>query len=236
MVDRSPAIRLNARLLLAGLVCAMGLLACTETPAPSASAAPAQSQAEADLRKQARAMTKTILEGALAGGAIGGGISIGLGGDSNDTSTGISIGLGVGATAGTYVAFVQRKYIRRERRLRQIKADLDRNAAEMQTTLIVMNHVLAAQKAELAALRARRVSGQASGEEVARETGEAQANLEQMQIVINGATARQKEFAEARGLTIARRETASPIDGDLAQLAQRIEQMKQVANDLATDL
>ena len=196
---------------------------------------PGGSQAEQDLAKQAAAMQKTILQGALAGGAAGGAIGFGLGG-SDDAGSGFTIGLGAGAAAGTYVAFVQRRYANRERRLGQIKSDLDRNAAEMQTTINVMNQVLAAQKAELDALRAQAAAGAATPEQVQAELAEANGNLTQMQIAIDGATKRQAEFTEARGLTVARNQTASPIDGDLASLSNQIAQMKGIANDLATSL
>ncbi|MFA3920351.1 hypothetical protein [Ruegeria hyattellae] len=191
------------------------------------------SQAEEQLAEQAAALQKTVLQGAVAGGATGGLIGLGLGG-SDDVGTGISIGLGAGAAAGTYVAFVQRKYIGRESRLRQIKKDLDANAVEMQTTINVMNQVLAAQKAELDALKAQSAAGQISGTQMQQEITEANSNLAQMQIAVDGATKRQGEFTEARSLTVKRGQSASPIDGDLAALQNQIGQMRAIANDLAT--
>ncbi|WP_171174637.1 hypothetical protein [Ruegeria sp. HKCCD8929] len=233
MAGRPHSTRLSAALISVSLA----LSACGET---SQTAAPATgsggtTQAEADLAKQAAAMQKTILQGAAAGGAAGGLIGFGLG-DSDDVGTGFSIGLGAGALAGTYVAFVQRKYARREARLNQIKSDLDRNAAEMQTTINVMNQVLAAQKAELTALRASAATGASDQAQLQRELAEANGNLSQMQIAIDGATKRQAEFNEARGLTVARGQAASPIDGDLAALSNQIAQMRGIANDLAASL
>lgn len=228
----------SARMIAASLAMSLALSACGEstggTPPPVASPG-GDSQAEADLRQQAQAMQKTILQGAVAGGVTGGAIGFGLGG-SDDAATGVSIGLGAGALAGTYVAYVQRSYANRERRLNQIKSDLDRNAAEMQTTINVMNQVLAAQKAELDALRARAAAGTATQEELQREIAEANGNLSQMQLAIDGASKRQGEFSEARGLTIASGAAASPIDPDLAALSNQIAQMRGIANDLATSL
>ncbi len=233
MADRSHPSRIGAALVAVSLA----LSACgdsSQTSAPATGSTGA-TQAEADLAKQAAAMQKTILQGAIAGGVTGGAIGFGLGG-SDDIGTGISVGLGAGALAGTYVAFVQRNYAGREARLRQIKKDLDRNASEMQTTLNVMNQVLAAQRAELDALNASVAAGTADQAEVTKELAEANGNLAQMELAIDGATKRQAEFNEARNLTIKRGQTASAIDGDLAALSNQITQMRGIANDLASSL
>ncbi len=233
MASRSHTTRISAALLAVSLA----LSACGDTSTSTAPVAGAggATQAEADLAKQAAAMQKTILQGAIAGGVTGGAIGFGLGG-SDDAGTGISIGLGAGALAGTYVAFVQRSYAGRESRLRQIKKDLDRNASEMQTTINVMNQVLAAQKAELDALNAQVASGTVDQATLQRELTEANGNLAQMELAIDGATKRQAEFAEARNLTIARGQTASPIDGDLAALSNQVSQMRSIAGDLASSI
>ncbi len=233
MADRSHPSRIGAALVAVSLA----LSACGDSSQSSAPAtgSTGATQAEADLAKQAAAMQKTILQGAIAGGVTGGAIGFGLGG-SDDIGTGISVGLGAGALAGTYVAFVQRNYAGREARLRQIRKDLDRNASEMQTTLNVMNQVLTAQRAELDALNASVAAGTADQAEVTKELAEANGNLAQMELAIDGATKRQAEFNEARNLTIKRGQTASPIDGDLAALSNQITQMRGIANDLASSL
>jgi len=219
------------------LAVSLTLTACgdtSQTPAPTAGSG-GTTQAKADLANQAAAMQKTILQGAVAGGVTGGAIGFGLGG-SDDAGTGFSIGLGAGALAGTYVAFLQRNYAGREARLRQIKKDLDRNASEMQTTINVMNQVLAAQKADLDALNAQIASGTVDQTALQRELVEANGNLTQMELAIDGATKRQAEFNEARNLTISRGQTASPIDDDLAALSNQISQMRGIAGDLASAL
>ncbi len=234
MAGRSHSTRLIAALISVSL----GLSACgrsKEEPAPEVTSG-GSTQAEADLAKQAAALQKTILQGALAGGVTGGAIGFGLGGSSDDVGTGIALGLGAGALAGTYVGYVQKQYAGRERRLKQIKSDLDSNAAEMQTTLNVMNQVLAAQKAELDVLNAQVASGTVDQAALQRELTEANGNLTQMELAIDGATKRQAEFTEARSLTIARGQNASPIDGDLANLSNQISQMRGIASDLASSL
>ncbi|MEM1005703.1 MAG: hypothetical protein AAF496_10720 [Pseudomonadota bacterium] len=227
----------STRLIAALITVSFGLSACDtgSTSGTVSSTGAGSTQAEADLAKQAAVMQKTILQGAIAGGVTGGAIGFGLGG-SDDIGSGIAIGLGAGALAGTYVAFVQRSYAGRESRLRQIKKDLDQNAAEMQTTLNVMNQVLAAQKAELDALNAQVAAGTVDQAQLQRELTEANGNLAQMELAIDGATKRQAEFTEARSLTIARGQTASPIDSDLAALSNQISQMRAVAGDLASSL
>ena len=221
---------------LTGLILAacIALASCADAPDTTRNSAVPPAEAEAELRRQARVMGKTILEGATAGGAVGGtiGFTIG-GGDRDSTRQGANVGLALGATAGTYVAFVQRRFLRKEARLRRIKEDLDRNAAEMEATLAAMRQVLALQRAELAAFPA--VSSEDPGR-AAREVEEAEANLAQMRLAVSGAQARQEEFGAARLLTLEAEDTQSPIDPDLALLAERIGQMRAVANDLALAL
>lgn len=217
---------------------ALGLSACG-SPEPKADvtkSASSSAELEAQLRKQAKAMQRTILEGAAAGGATGAGLGFTLGGgDKDSTKSGFKIGLGAGVAAGSYVAFIQRKYFRKERRLEAIKSDLDKNAVEMQTTINVMRGVLAVQQAELADLKLRATAGQASEDDLSAELTEANANLAEMQKAIDGATKRQSEFGEARRLTLVKGGT-SEIDPDLAALSEQIAAMKAIATDLSVEL
>ncbi len=238
MDDRPLATKLTAGLTLM----ALGLAGCG-APAPvvndpipaTANVTPASAaRAEAALRRQAAALQRTILEGAIVGAAVGGGLGL-VFGDDDDARRGLQLGLLAGATAGTYVAFVQRRYLTRGQRLKQIKADLDRNAAEMRTTIQVMRDVLALQRQELADVKARLAAGTASNADLQAELAQARANLGEMQKAIAGATARQSELGATRGLTRIRN-GASPIDADLATLAAQIDAMKQIANDLSSQL
>ncbi len=217
---------------------AFGLAACDTTPPKPASTGSAVTapigDAEKALRKQAIAMQRTILEAALAGVAVGGGLGFAFG-DKEDAKRGINIGLFTGLTAGTYVAFVQRKYFGKERRLRAIKSDLDKNAAQMRTTINVMRDVLAVQRSELAAVKARFASGGATSADIQAEIVQARANLGEMQKVIDGATVRQSEFGETRGLTLVSG-GGSRIDDDLAALSQQIAAMKAIASELASEI
>lgn len=234
MDDRPAAAKLTAAIALM----AFGLAACGAPPAPKSTAKPVATvpaaQAEAALRTQAAAMQRTILEGALAGAAVGGGLQLAFG-DERKARRSATLGFLAGATAGTYVAYVQRRYFGKEKRLRAIKADLDRNAAEMRTTISVMQQVLAVQRQELAAVKARLKAGTATSADIQAELGQARANLGEMQKAIDGATKRQGEFGQARGLTLISG-GASSIDGDLASLAQQIAAMKAIAADLSSEL
>ena len=235
MADRYSAARLTPVFLAA----ALGLAGC-EAPAPSASApairaAGATSASETQLRRQATALQRTILEGALAGAAVGAGFDLTLGRDGDSPFRGLQIGMATGLAAGTYVAHIQRRYLRRERRLEAIRADLDKNATEIQTTINVMRAVLAVQRAELAEIKRRAATGQASPTDIASELSDANANLAQMQKAIDGASNRQTEFGQVRGLTLVSGGGAA-IDPELLALSAQITTMKSIAGDLADEL
>ena len=234
MAGRSHFSRITAALLVGSLT----LSACESTgtvETTTANLIQGNSAEEQELRRASKAMQKTVLEGIAAGGAAGGLLDLTFGGDDN-IGVGIAIGAGAGAAAGTYVAFVQRKYTRRARRLKQVQTDLDRNAMEMEATLAAMNAALRVQKQDLAAVRRKAAQGGATPEELAREAAEAKSNLSQMMLAIDGATKRQAEFTATRDLTKRRQDEVAPIDPELAAMAKRIAEMKAVANDLATSL
>lgn len=220
-------------------VFAIVLAACGETTSTQ-TAVPAliegNSAEERELRRASKAMQKTILEGAAAGASAGGLIGLTIGGDGDSFGSGITIGAGAGAAAGTYVAFVQRKFTRRARRLSQVQTDLDRHAQEMQATLAAMNAALRVQQQDLAAVRLAAAAGTATAQDLARETAEANSNLAQMQLAIDGATKRQAEFTEVRDLTKRRNDDVAPIDPELLAMSNRIAEMKAVASDLAGSL
>ena len=225
--------RISLRLLTAILASlALLLAACvSDSPAPARATSTA---ADEELVDQADVMQKTILEGAVAGAAAGGGISIGLGGDNDDINLGTLTGAGIGAAAGTYVAFIQRRYTRKVRRLREIREDLDENSEEMQAAIAVMRRVLDEQKAQIVVARGNLATGAEDPEALARTVQVAQANLTEMQRAVDGATARRSEFVNARGLVS--EGSASEIDPQLAELAATIATMRSIAEDLEQEL
>jgi hypothetical protein len=235
MVSRSNFGKLS----LLAVIASFGVAACEPT-GPSGSgastnrAAAPSGDAEKQLEQQAAVMQKTILEGAVAGAAAGGLLDYALGGD-DDIGTGFSIGLIGGASAGTYVAYMQRQYSNKEKRLKAIKSDIDENSAEVQQTINVMNEVLAVQREELKAVHIRINAGAATPAELQAELAQANANLANMQKAIDGAKMRQSELGTVRGLTPANN-GASAIDPDLAVLSQQIASMKAIASDLAKEI
>ncbi len=234
MARRLSFSKMTATILLGSLT----LSACdsgSTVETPTANILQGDTEEERELRRAAKAMQRTILEGAAAGGAAGGLAGLTIGG-SDDVGIGIAIGAGAGAAAGTYVAFVQRKFTRQAQRLKQVQTDLDNHEKELQATLVAMNAALQVQKQELTAVRLKATQGAATPEELARETAEANSNLSQMMLAIDGATKRQQEFTEARDLTKRRNAEAAPIDPQLQAMSNRIAEMKAVANDLAESL
>lgn len=228
MARRFPASKLTAVLfsaLLALSACGGG----SDGPSRGASA-PA---ADPELRSVASVMQKTILEGAVAGAAFGGAVTLGKDGESR--SRGVQIGGILGATAGSYVALIQKKYLLRGRRLNAIRDDLQENSQEVAATVSVMRRVLAQQQSELAGLRAEAATGAVPDTDVEAQIGEARANLSEMERAVAGATKRQEEFAEARTL-VTTRGGGSDIDPELAALSNQIAEMRAIAGDLAGSL
>ena len=238
MADRSFAGL--SRLIAAGAV--FSLAACTAVPSINSSAQAradakqnlSQSQADPELVKRARALRKTVLQGAAAGAGVGTAIGFAL--DQDDGALqGLKIGLGSGLLAGTYVAHVQSNFITRQSRLRQIKSDLDDNAREIATTINVMRDVLVLQKSELASLKEQVLAGRTDASALDAALSIANSNLEQMQIAVDGAVGRQDEFNATRSLVLADNNT-SAIDSDLSSLSMQIASMKAIASDLANEL
>lgn len=203
------------------IVTSMALLACGGREDPAATRAIDPEEA---LRSNTAALAKTVLEGAIAGAGGGGGIGFALGGREG-AKRGSQAGSLVGLTAGSYVAFIQRRYLLRESRLREVLEDLEENNALLTRTLASMQAVVAKSRAELAAAKA------GDAETLARETAETRANLAQMQTAIARAEARQSEFQPVRALNLSGRDGQTP-DPHLQLLANRITQMKTVAEDL----
>lgn len=179
-------------------------------------------------------MQRTVLEGAIAGATIGGLGGYAIGG-VQDGRKGLQIGLLSGVPAGTYVAFLQRRYFREERRLERVQDDLDANIREIEATVAVMRDVLEAQKVELANIRAAAATGQGDEVAVRTELAEAGENLNQMQLAIEGAENRQAEFEQTRSLELIDR-SGEVLDSDFDLLAGQIGAMRQIAEDLAQEL
>ncbi len=197
------------------------------TQAPVTQARSGASQAERDLAKQAKAFQKTVAQGIAVGVTvtfIGGGKSLKPGGV-------LLIGVPLGAAAGTYVAFLQKRYANKERRLEKARDDVETANKELEAAIATMRVVLAQQRSELAAIRKTTGSNTA----LAREVTEAQGNLRNMERAIDGAEGWRREFSASRSVLQVEGQLAG-IDPGIAALSQRIATMRTIANSLANEI
>ena len=201
---------------------------------PSPGDAPAAQAAGADpaMVEVASAMQRTILEATAIGAGSGAAFNVVTGiGNRSDS---IQVGALLGASAGTYVALVQRTYILKNRRLEAIQTDLDANAAEIERSIAVMRQVLEDRRAEIDSF-SETPAAAAELETVVGDTVAARANLEEMERAIAGADGRFAEFEETRSLVLIDAST-SEIDEDLANLQGQIATMRSIAGELAQSL
>jgi hypothetical protein len=223
--------RLRAAGLTALAVC-LALAACTDTaqaPAAADSAAVAGTP-EARLAQQSRAMQRTVLEGALIGAGLGAAASEV---HAAPIPLGIVVGVSGGLVGGNYVGFLQSQYASNEERLEQLRRDIDATNAETEAMIQTMREVLARQQSELAAARAG-AGGQPTPELAAQEEI-ARTSLADMQLAIDGATAREAEFDDVRALQLVPGERTG-VDSQVADLGARIAEMRQIADTLAGDV
>jgi hypothetical protein len=188
---------------------------------------------EAELARQSRAMQRSIVEGA-AFGAVTGGLGTYFLGDREDVPKGILIGAATGAAAGAYVGYLQNNYASNEARLERLRADVEQTNAETEATIRTMRAVLERHRRDLAALRAgaQAPSGATSAAEVQQT---AEASLADMHRAIDGAESRYAAFQSTRSLNLAAGQSTG-ADRQIAELGQRIEQMRSIADTMAGEI
>lgn len=211
------------------LASALSIAACNPetTQAPTSQAPASASKAEQDLAKQAKAFQKTVAQGI----AVGITITFIAGRKTLKPSELLSIGVPFGAAAGTYVAFLQKRYTNKERRLEKARDDIDVANKELEAAIKTMRVVLAQQRSELAAIRKSTGNNAA----LAREVSEAQRNLKNMERAIDGAEGWKREFGSARSIVQVEGQLAG-IDPGIAALSQKIATMRTIANSLANEI
>lgn len=220
---------LATKLTVAALAGLMTLASCG-LPAGSDPALQGTPGADEQLVQRASIMGRTVLEGAALGWAV----------DEVGTRVvgspifGMSVTTTAGAVTGTYLGYLQQRFLAREDVLTQVRSDLDQNSAQIAATISVMRSVLAVQQTDLARLRAEAQAGAVAPEALAAGVSAAQANLAEMQRAINGATSRQAEFASARSLLPSG--GGSDIDPELSALSNQIAEMRAIASDLSENL
>ncbi len=227
--------KMNSKLLAVALVATLGLGGCV-IPVPAGTGngggRTGMTATELELHNRSQAMQKTILEGLAIGAGTGAVISAVTGGN---TVRGTVIGAAVGAAAGSYVAHLQRNYADKEARLVAAIADLQGTNAEARVTLDVMRRVVNAQLRELAQLRRAVANGTAEQAALNAELADARANLRDMNGAADGAAKRHREFERAR-----RRSGVDDSDGkmqrELDELANRVSQMREVAQELENNI
>lgn len=221
MARRFPAAGVIA-LFLAGL-----LAACIEvTPRPAGPDTP-----EEELALQARALQRTIQEAAVAGAMAGAGGAYVIGGRGG-MPAGILVGIPMGIATGTYVGFLQQQYATSEARLERLRSDIDLTNAETEATIRTMRVVLDRQRRALAEVRAQAGLG---SEELTRQVTIAQESLANMAAAIDGAENRQAEFNSTRSLRLVN-DQLTGVDRQIADLGQRIAEMRAIAGTLAQDI
>lgn len=210
-------------------VSALGIASCGgETTQAPVSQLPANaSQAERDLAKQAKAFQKTVVQGIAVGVTV---TFIG-GGKSSNPGGMLLVGVPIGAVAGTYVAYLQKKYANKERRLKKARADVQTANKELEAAIATMRAVLAQQRRELAEIRKTAGANPA----LSRELTEARGNLRNMERAIKGAEGWQREFSDARSMVKVEGQLAG-IDPGIAALSKRIATMRSIANSLEKEI
>jgi hypothetical protein len=209
-------------LLFAGL-----LAACIDvTPRPAGPDTP-----EEELALQARALQRTIQEAAVAGAMAGAGGAYVIGG-RGAMPAGILIGIPMGISAGTYVGFLQQQYATNEARLERLQADIELTNAETEATIRTMRVVLDRQRRSLAEVRAQAGPG---SEALTRQVTIAEENLANMAAAIDGAENRQAEFNSTRSLRLVN-DQLTGVDRQIADLGQRIAEMRTIAATLSQDI
>ena len=223
-----------SKLVTAALIGTLSLSACGRGGAPNASATRGTATAaEAELQQRSQALQKTIIEGAATGAVAGAVLSLFNGGDNFWES--VAVGAVAGGLAGTYVASLQRSFSDRESQLKQARKDIKSTNSDVEATLRVMRIVQQREVAEVRELRAALAAGRTDSASLAARISVAEANLADMNGAIDGAQSRAEEFTHARA-AIAAEPGSGNIDGELAELQNRIAQMRAVAEDLSKNI
>jgi hypothetical protein len=182
---------------------------------------PAATGPEAELARQARAMQRTVLEGAATGAAIGGLGTIIFGGDREDVLKGAVIGGVAGAATGSYVGYLQQQYASNEDRLERLRADIERTNAEAEAAVRNMRVVLEQNRRQLATARATAPEDLPAAEQAAER------DLANMQLVTAGAERRLQEFQSTRSLDLGQ---GTGIDRQIADLSRRVTEMRSITS------
>jgi hypothetical protein len=221
-----PAYLIALALVLAPAACTVPVSNDIEPAAVTVAGSP-----EEQLSLQARAMQRTVLEGAIIGAGLGAAASTRV--KATPIPFGVAVGVAGGLAGGNYVGFLQSQFANNEDRLEQLRRDIDATNAETEATIRTMREVLARQQGQLATARA--AGGGQETPALEAQQAQARTSLADMQLAISGATNREAEFDDVRALTLVPGQRTG-VDGQVAELGSRIAEMRQIANSLAADL
>lgn len=188
--------------------CTEGAIATWEPESPS----------ERELRESREALQRTVGEGSLFGAAAGAAVGVAAGGIQGGFQ-GARVGQLAGATAGNYVKSLQIKYATQEQQLLALQQDIQKTNANMERSLKAMKASLEAQKSQVQVDQTRSVRVADEAEATVR-TSERYRNL----------------FLETRSILSTQGYRVSELDDDLSALSTRVEAMRVIAEDLATNL
>ena len=186
---------------------------------------PAGKGPEAELARQARAMQRTVWEGAATGAVLGGVGAVIFGGDSEDVIKGAVAGGVAGAAAGTYVGYLQQQYATNEDRLERLRADIERANADTEATLRTMRAVLDQNRRALAAARAD------PGRDLPAAQQAAERDLANMQLATAGAGRWLDDFQSTRSLGL-----AGGVERQINELSRHISDMRAVTRMMAAEV
>ena len=186
---------------------------------------PAGKGPEAELARQARAMQRTVWEGAATGAVLGGVGAVIFGGDSEDVIKGAVVGGVAGAAAGTYVGYLQQQYATNEDRLERLRADIERANADTEATLRTMRAVLDQNRRALAAARADPEQDLPAAQQAAER------DLANMQLATAGAGRWLNHFQSTRSLGL-----TEGVGRQINELSRHISDMRAVTRMMAAEV
>lgn len=190
------------------------------------------------LRQQARAYNKTVLQGAAAGAAVGGAVAALRGGNRRDIATGAVIGGVVGGAAGAYYASKQRNYANKEALLDSLIADARQRNEETGELVVMAETVVQQQSTTLADLRRQYADGEVERMALQRQIQIASEDRDLLRESIAVAQDQVQTFTETRNQYVADHpgQDVSAYDGEIATIAERIRQLESITNQLTENI
>ncbi len=178
-----------------------------------------ETAAERAMRESTERLQSTIGEGSLLGAAAGAALGA-LAGGAKGAFQGAELGRLGGAAAGGYVRQLQSAFATQEAVLDQVLADIARTNADLEAAIVNMRALIAERQAALAA--------DSSASAVARGAR----NIAEIDSAIAAAGQQAEFFEQARGVLQSEGTATGILDPQLALLAERIAEMREISSGL----